>query len=291
MLIDVGDRAVEVTSPGKTILPGVTKADLVDYYRRVGPVMLPHVAGRPLTVQRFPDGLDAGGFFQKDTPEHYPAWIERAVLPKRGGVVHHVVVREVATLVYLANLAAVTLHVGLQRVERIDRPDRLVLDLDPPTDGSFDEVRFAARATRDLLAEFGLVARLMATGSKGYHVVVPLAAERSFDEVKPIARRLAELLVERHPDRLTVEQRIAERGGRVFVDWLRNAISQTAVAPYSMRARAGGPIAVPLGWHELGRIDPDGICVANVFRRLGQTEDPWSDDGIVPQSLDAVADV
>lgn len=291
MLIEVDGRTIEVSSPDKVLLPGgITKADLADYHLRIGPFMLPHVVGRPLTVQRFPDGLGAGGFFQKDTPDHYPDWIGRVTLPKDGGEVRHMVVGNVATLVYLANLAAITLHVGLQRAEHLDRPDRMVLDLDPPRGESPHAVRAAVRATRDMLDELGLACRLMATGSKGYHVVVPLLPELSFDEVKPVARRIAERLAERHPDRLTVEQRIAKRDGRVFVDYLRNAISQTAVAPYSVRARPGGPIAAPLGWHELGRMDPDGVSLRNVFRRLGQVDDPWATDGIPPQSLGGVGE-
>ena len=290
MLIRVDGRDVEVTNPEKVLLDGITKADLVDYYRRIGPVMLPHVEGRPITLQRFPDGVAAGGFYQKDTPDHVPGWIERVTLPKSDGEVRHLVIREVATLVYLANLAAITIHAGLQRVDHLDRPDRMVLDLDPPPGRPPELVRFAARETRRLLEEGGVKSQVMATGSKGYHVVVPLHPDRSFEEVKAIARSIAECLVERHPDRLTVEQRISKRDGRVFVDYLRNAFSQTAVAPYSVRARPGGPIAAPIGWHELDRVDPAAITIRSIFRRLGQIEDPWSTDAVGPQSLDAFVD-
>lgn len=288
MLIHVDGRAIEVTNPDKVILePGITKGDLAEYHRRIGPTMLPHVEGRLLTVQRFPDGVGAGGFYQKDTPDHYPEWIDTVTVPKRGGQVTHVVVRDVATLVFLANLAAVTLHVGLQRVEHLDRPDRLVLDLDPPEDAEVGRVRSAARVVRSFLDELGLASRLMATGSKGYHVVVPLVPEAPFEEVKAIARRMAETLEARHPG-LTSEQRIAARDGRVFVDFLRNAVSQTAVAPYSVRARPGGPVAAPIRWDELGRVRPGDVTMGNVFRRLGQVEDPWAVDAIEPQSLSGV---
>lgn len=292
MLIEADGRTIEVSNPGKVLLPdGITKGDVVDYYLRNGPVILPHVEGRPLTVQRFPDGLEAGGFYQKDTPDHVPDWIERVVLPKEDGEVRHMVVRDVATLAYLANLAAITLHVGLQRTEHLDRPDRLVIDLDPPPGESPGLVRFAARETRRFLGERDVACRLMATGSKGYHVVVPLVPEHPFADVKAVARAVAEALADRHPDRLTVEQRIAKRDGRVFVDYLRNSFSQTAVAPYSLRARPGGPIAAPIGWHELDRVDPAGITITSVFRRLGQVPDPWADDGVGAQSLERLAGV
>lgn len=289
MKVEIDGRTVEVSSPDKVLLPdGITKRDLVEHYRRIAPVMVPHVEGRLLTVQRFPDGFDEGGFYQKDTPDHYPGWIERCTVPKEGGEVSHTVVRDGATLVYLANLAAVTLHVSLQTVDHLDRPDRLVFDLDPPEADGAGPVRFAARATRDVLEEAGLATRLMTTGSKGYHVVVPIRPERPFDEVKALARRCAEVLADRHPDRLTVEQRIAKREGRVFVDFLRNAFSQTAVAPYSVRAKPGGPIATPIDWDELGSVAPADVTMANLFRRLGQKDDPWAGDGIEPQSLDGL---
>ena len=292
MRVEVDEHTIDVSNPDKVLLPdGITKRDLVEHYRRIAPVMVPHVAGRLLTVQRFPDGLADGGFFQKDTPDHFPDWIERCTVPKEDGEVAHTVVRDGATLVYLANLAAITLHVSLQTVDHLDQPDRLVFDLDPPEGGGPGPVRFAARAVRDLLDEAGLETRLMTTGSKGYHVVVPIRPERGFDEVKALARAAAETFAERHPDRLTVEQRIAKREGRVFVDFLRNAASQTAVAPYSVRAKPGGPVAAPIDWDELGSIAPADVTMANVFRRLGQKDDPWAADGIDAQSLDGLEEL
>jgi bifunctional non-homologous end joining protein LigD len=289
MRVEIDGQAIDVSNPDKVLLPdGITKRDLVEHYRRVAPVMVPHIAGRLLTVQRFPDGLDDGGFYQKDTPDHYPDWIERCTVPKEDGEVAHTVVRDGATLVYLANLAAITLHVGQQTVDHLDRPDRMVFDLDPPEGDDPAPVRFAARAVRDLLGEAGLESRLMTTGSKGYHVVVPVRPERGFGEVKALARGAAELVADRHPGRLTVEQRIARRAGRVFVDFLRNAASQTAVAPYSVRARPSGPVAAPIDWDELGSIAPADVTMANVFRRLGQKDDPWAVDGIGPQSIDGL---
>jgi bifunctional non-homologous end joining protein LigD len=163
----------------------------------------------------------------------------------------------------------------------------MIFDLDPPEGGALAEVRFAARAVHDRLAEVGLESRLMTTGSRGYHVVVPLARREDFDVVRAFAKELAGRLAERHPGRLTVEPRKAKREGRVFLDYLRNGYAQTAVAPYAVRARPGAPVATPLDWDELGRVEPGRYTLGNLFQRLGQKDDPWKGIGEQGQSLSA----
>ena len=176
--------------------------------------------------------------------DYFPGWIRRARVAKENGEVEHAVAEDAATLVYLANQACVTLHVGLARVDRIHHPDRLVIDFDP-SDEDFDKVKRAARAARRLLEETGLVPFVQTTGSRGLHVWVPLEPETTFDEVRGFAADLADRLVAQAPEELTTEQRKAKRGTRVFVDVARNAYGQTAVAPYSVRARAEAPVATP----------------------------------------------
>ncbi|MFF9277285.1 non-homologous end-joining DNA ligase [Streptomyces griseosporeus] len=258
--VRAGRRSVEVHRPDKVLFPGgadtkeYTKGDLVDYYRSVAPFMLPHLRGRPLMLERHPDGVDGPRFMQKNTPEHYPDWITRAELPKEDGTVCHTVCDDTATLVYLADQACLTFHRWLSRTTSPTRPDRLVFDLDP-ADDDFTAVREAARRLGDLLDQLRLPSALMTTGSRGLHVIVPLDGRDEVDEVREFARDVAELLVAEHPGRFTTAARKKDRGDRLYLDVQRNGYAQTAVAPYTVRARPGAPVAVPIAWEQLD--DPD----------------------------------
>jgi bifunctional non-homologous end joining protein LigD len=182
-----------------------------------------------------------------------------------------------ATLVYLANQACLTPHLWLSQVDQLDYPDKLIFDLDPPAD-DFEPVRFAARALRDRLQELELDTYVMTTGSQGLHVVIPLDRKTDFDTARSFAREFVEYLAQQHPERLTTEVRKNKRKGRVFLDYLRNAYGQTAVSPYAVRAKAGAPVATPLEWAELGDSDlhAQSYTISNIFRRLGQKNDPWA---------------
>jgi bifunctional non-homologous end joining protein LigD len=276
--LEAGGRAVEVSSPDKVLFPedGITKADLADYYARIAETMLPHLKGRPISMLRYPDGIEGESFFQKDVPDYFPDWIRRAKVEKEGGTLEMMIAEGPAALVYLAGQACITPHVWLSRIDRPQRPDRLIFDFDPPGD-DFGPVRDGARRMRDLLEELGLVPFVMTTGSRGLHVTVPLDRSADFDAVRTFARGCAELLVTRRPDHLTVEHRKAKRGERVYVDTGRNAYAQTGVAPYAVRALPGVPVATPLDWSELGRARPRSTTIANLFRRLGRKDDPWAD--------------
>ncbi|MGW2488068.1 non-homologous end-joining DNA ligase [Streptomyces sp. NPDC001606] len=257
--IRAGRRTVAIQRPGKVLFPAgagapeYTKGDLADYYRSVARYLLPHVRGRPLMLERYPDGVGGQRFMQKHTPEHYPDWITRAEVAKEGGTVTHVVCDDTATLLHLADQACLTLHRWLSRTDRArgpDHPDRLVLDLDPPGE-DFAPVREAAHWLHELLDDLGLPAAPMTTGSRGVHLVVPLDGRHHVDEVRRFARDLAEFAVSRHPDRLTTAARKDDRGDRLYLDVQRNAYAQTAVTPYTVRARPGAPVAVPLSWEQL----------------------------------------
>jgi bifunctional non-homologous end joining protein LigD len=281
-IVEVAGHDVKLSNQGKVLFPaaGLTKADLIDYYERIAPVMLPHLAGRPLSLVRYPNGVEAEGFMQKNASDYFPDWIRRARLAKQDGAVEHVVAEDAATLVYLANQACVTLHVGLSRVDRIDHPDRMVIDLDP-SDDDFAKIKRAAKEARALLEEVGLVPFLQTTGSRGLHLWVPLDRSADFDKVRDFAAKVAELLVARRPHELTTAQRKAKRGDRVLVDVARNAYAQTAVAPYSVRALALAPVATPLDWAELDdpKLEPQRYTISNLFRRLGRKQDPWAEIG------------
>ncbi|HLA64541.1 MAG TPA: non-homologous end-joining DNA ligase [Rhodothermales bacterium] len=272
-------RPPEVTHPERVLFPesGITKGDLVDYYRRIADRMLPHVEGRPLVLNRYPEGIEEAGFIQQHLSASAPDWLGRVTVEKEGGTVTHAVADSAAALVYLANQSVVTLHVWLSRMDRLHHPDRMIFDLDPPGE-DFEPVRRAARAVRSLLDEVGLPAFLMTTGSSGLHVVTPLDRRADFDTVRAFARDAADVLAARFPDLLTAEQRKAKREGRVFLDTLRNTYAHTAVAPYAVRALPGAPVATPLAWDELARPDLDArrYTVRNVFRRLARKADPWA---------------
>jgi bifunctional non-homologous end joining protein LigD len=273
--------SVEITHPDKVLFPGdgITKGDLATYYERVAEWMLPHVKDRPVSMQRFPDGIEGKGFFHKDIPDYFPAWIKRVEVPKSNGTVTHLLIRNSDTVVYLVGQNTVTPHVWLSRADRLWQPDRLVIDLDPPPGDDFAAVRRAARLTGDLMREIGLSPFAQVTGSKGIHVWTPLRRRAGQDEVRAFARDLARVLAQRHPDELTVEWRKEKRDGRILVDTARNTYAQTAVPPYAVRPRPGGPVATPIEWDELSdsKLRPDRWNVTNVLRRLSAKGDPWAD--------------
>lgn len=283
-----GRYTVELTKPDKVLFPGdgLTKRDLAAHYRRVAGRMVPLIGNRPLTMHRFPDGIGEEGFFQKSISDYFPDWIDRAEVATEDGSIEMVVANNAATLAYLAQQACITPHVGLARLDRPDRPDQMIFDLDPPGD-DFAAVRFAARALRAMLDEHDIPAFVKTTGSKGLHVVVPLDRSAVFDDVRAVARAIAERLAGRHAERMTTEQRKNKRRGRLFLDWLRNAYGQTAVAPYAVRAIRGGPVATPVDWDELGRIDARSVTMANAAARLDGA-DPWKGMGRRAVSLSRV---
>jgi len=277
--LQFGAYTVETSNEDKVFFPdsGITKGDLIDYYHRIADVMVRYLKERPLTLHRFPDGIDSDGFYQQNASKYFPEWIDRITVDKEGGTVTHAVCNQAATLVYLANQAAITLHAWMSRTDALRQPDQLVFDLDP-SGSDFERVCIAAQLVREALEDEGLAAFVMTTGSSGLHVRTPLRRGPDFDAVRAFARTIADRLAEQHPNLLTTEQRKAKRQGRVFLDTVRNAYGQTAVVPYSVRARAGAPVAAPLTWDEVDDPDltPRRYTLRNMFRRLGQKEDPWA---------------
>ncbi|MEU6843354.1 non-homologous end-joining DNA ligase [Streptomyces sp. NPDC046716] len=253
----VGRHTLTLHRQDKTLLPAVgssdaiTKGDLVGYYREIAPFMLPHLRGRPLMLERLPDGLDGSRIMQKNTPAYFPEWIRRVTVPKEDGTVVHPVCDDTATLVYLADQAAVTLHRWQSRAPAVRHPDRVVFDLDPSGDDDFEAVRAAARQVRELFEDIGLSSGAMTTGSRGLHVVAVLKGRHTFDDVHDFAKEAAGALAAAHPDRLTTAVRKEDRGDRLYLDVQRNAYAQTAVAPYTVRARPGAPVATPIAWDQL----------------------------------------
>jgi bifunctional non-homologous end joining protein LigD len=287
-ILRIDGHEIKLTRPDKVLFPedGITKAGLIHYYERVGPLMLPYLSSRPLTLQRFPDGIDQTGFIQKSTPQYYPRWIATATMKKSGGTVRHVVCDRVATLVYLANQACITPHVWLSRADKPDFPDQMIFDFDPSTD-DISTVIEGAESLKGLLDELELPAFVKSTGSRGLHVAVPLNGEADFESVRTLARALAEIVAARAPAKFTLEQYKRKRHDRVFIDINRNAYAQTAVANYAVRARRGAPVAVPLQWSELRRrgFRPDGVTLRTIEERLEESRDPWKGFWQHPASL------
>lgn len=274
---------MEITNPSKVMFPdrGLTKADVVGYYASVADAMLPHLADRPLTLERYPNGIAEKGFMQKNASAHFPDFIDRAEMPKRDGVTLHPVVRDANGITYLANQGTISFHVTTTRAGAM-MPDRIIFDLDPP-EGAVEAARRATGAVGEMVTEVGLAGFPMASGSKGYHVVVPIAPTLSIAVVDEMARGMAELLADRHPDLLTTEFRIANRRGRVFVDWLRNRLSSTSIAPWSLRPLAGAPVAMPISWEELPSSMPGEWTLENATERLA-SPGPW--DGFESAAID-----
>jgi bifunctional non-homologous end joining protein LigD len=268
---------MDVTNPDRVVFPedGITKGEVVDYYVGVADRMLPFIEGRLLSVERFPRGIGGQGFMQKNVPDHAPEdLIERHEVPKEGGgTTVYPMVGSAEGIAFFANLGVITFHVPPVRADDEEHPDWVIWDLDPPAD-RVELVREAAREMRAVLKTFGIETVLMTSGSKGYHLRAQLKPITYVEDVALVARGTAALGAAANEDLLTLAFRKADRGDRVFVDWMRNTPRSTSVVPWSLRPRTGGPIATPISWQELGDVEPDGVGLKNVRDRSRKR--PWS---------------
>src|SRR4051812_34527359 len=269
-----------ITHPDKLLFPedGITKGDLANYYEAVAPVMLPHLRGRPITMERYPAGIDKKGFWQKDVSKGFPAWLQRVEVPKKDGVIHYPIVTDTQSLLWITNQNTVTQHVWTSRVPRLDYPDLCVFDLDPSTDDAA-AVRAAAIDLRDLLEELGLPSWIKTSGSKGFHIVVPVDGKTHIRLVARFANEVGQVFVSRAPDRLTQEFSKADRKGRIYVDTGRNGYSATFAAAYTVRAQRGAPVSAPCTWKEVerGEVGPQTFTLRNMPDRIAKVGDVWID--------------
>jgi bifunctional non-homologous end joining protein LigD len=267
-----------ITHPEKVLFPddGITKGELASYYEAIAPVMLPHIRSRPITMERYPAGIGEKGFMQKDVSKGFPDWLERVEVPKKGGTVHHPVVRDVRSLLWLANQNSITPHVWTSRAPNVGYPDICVFDLDPSVDEP-DVLREAALGLRDLLVELGLPSWVKTSGSKGFHIVIPLDSKAGFGEVWRFAHAVARILVQRDPQNLTLEFAKADRGRRILIDTGRNGYSATFAATYAVRAKPGAPVSAPCTWPELesGEVGPRTFNLRTMTRRIAEVGDLW----------------
>jgi len=277
-----------ITHPEKVLFPddGITKGELAAYYEAIAPVMLPHIVGRPVTMERFHRGIGAPGFFQKNVVKGFPAWLERVEVPKNDGSVHHPVVRDTRSLLWLANQNSITPHVWTSRAPEIMKPDICVFDLDPADDDQH-RLRSATLLLRAVLDELGLSSWVKTSGSKGFHIAVPLDGTADYGHVASFAHRVGELLVRRDPENLTREFHKVDRGGRILVDTGRNEYSATFAATYAVRAKPGAPVSAPCTWAEIEQaaVEPRTFALRNMAARVADVGDLWSDLLECQQSL------
>jgi bifunctional non-homologous end joining protein LigD len=269
-----------ITHPEKVLFPedGITKGELAAYYEAIAPIMLPYIRARPVTMERYHRGIGSKGFFQKNVVKGAPAWLERVEVPKKDGTVHYPLVSDARSLLWVVNQNSITLHVWTSRVPNLFEPDLCVFDLDPMQDEP-EVLRATARRLRDLLLELGLESWIKTSGSKGFHIVVPLDGTSDSREVARFGDTVGKLLVDRDPAHLTQEFSKVDRAGRIYIDTGRNGFGATFAAPYSVRPKPGAPVSAPCTWEELARGDaePRTFTLRGMAQRVRDIGDPWSD--------------
>jgi bifunctional non-homologous end joining protein LigD len=270
-----------ISHPEKILFPGdgITKGELASYYEMIAPVMLPHLRRRPVTMERYHRGIASPGFFQKDVSKGFPDWLERVEVPKKDGTVHHPIANDTRSLLWLANQNSITIHVWPSRTPNLYNPDICIFDLDPSRDDELEPLRAAALNLRGLLAELGLPSWIKTSGSKGFHIAVPLDGKSDFGTVARFAHAVGTLMVNRHPEELTQEFHKVDRGGRILVDTGRNGYSATYAATYTVRAKAGAPVSAPCTWEELerGEVGPRTFTLRGMDQRIADVGDLWAD--------------
>jgi bifunctional non-homologous end joining protein LigD len=272
---------VKLSHPDKVLFPadGLTKADLAAHYVRVAEAMLPHVKDRPMNLWRWNNGIDGERVVQQSLPKGAPDWVARVEVSRRkGGNIFHGLINDARTLRWLAQQNCITPHVWNSRADKLDRPDRIVFDLDPTVE-DFAVVREAALTVAEVLRELGVEPFAMVSGSRGIHVYAPLKRTRTADEIRAAAQTIAERVVERRPETLTTAWRKEKRDGKILVDVARNTYGQTVVAPYAVRALPGAPVATPVTWDEVAdaALHPQGFKLREMGERLRGAGDPWAE--------------
>ena len=279
MKIAARNPKVKITHGDKLLYPasGITKQDIIEYYDRIADHMLPYMKDRPLTMRRFPNGIGREGFFQKNAPEHIPKWIKTVEVRKKGGKLTQLICNSRDTLIYLANLNVIEFHVTLSKKNKLNNPDKLVFDLDP-SDDKFPLVVKCAVELRNTLEDLmGLQTFVMTSGSRGLHLVIPLEPVHDFDEVRAFAKKTAQNLCDRYPDEFTTEIRKEKRGSRLFIDCMRNSYAQTSIAPFSLRALEGAPVATPLSWKDLDDLHMNSQMynIDTIFDKQKEEHNEW----------------
>jgi bifunctional non-homologous end joining protein LigD len=269
-----------ISHPDKLLFPadGISKGELAAYYEEVAPFMLPHLRGRPVTMERFPAGIEQKGFMQKDVAKGFPEWLARVEVAKKDGSLHAPLIDDTRSLLWLANQNCITPHVWTSRHPQLLEPDVCIFDLDPSQDAP-EALRSAALAVRALLDELELPSWLKTSGSKGFHIAVPLVPHTDYETAWHFAHAAGALLAKRHPEQLTQEFLKTDRKGRILVDTGRNGYGATFAATYAVRPKPAAPVSAPCTWHELeqGLVAPQTFTLRTMRARLAAVGDLWSD--------------
>lgn len=271
---------IEITNQDKLLFnnPDFSKKHIAEYYKKIWPYMKFYIIGYPVTLQRFPNGIEEKGFYQKNASDYFPEWLDRVSVEGVESTTNYPLCNDEDSLIYLVNQGTISFHTWLSSTSDLDKPDRIIFDLDPPEDDSSLVVE-AAYDVKKELENLNLNPFVMTTGSKGLHIITPIKTEYNYDQVKEFAKKVSYHITKVNPDQYTVEQRKDSRNGKIFIDILRNTKGQTGICPYSLRPIKGAPIATPLSWDELSKNDFNSkkYTIKNIFRRLGQIEDPWKE--------------
>ncbi len=274
--VNVDGKQVALSNLDKILWPeeGYTKGDLIDYYAKIAPYILPHLQDRPLVFTRYPDGIKGKSFYQKNAPAYLPEWIETLPWKFEDDVQKHLIMaRKKADLVWLANQAVIEIHPWFSRPGTIDYPDFVVFDLDPSAGSTFEQVVTIAKVLKQILDELKLKSYLKTSGAEGLHIYVPLVNQYAYSELRDFSGKIAGMACLLLPEIATIERNVKKRGTRVYVDFMQNVLGKTLCAPYSVRPRAGATVSTPLKWEEIDTIKPSDFNIRNIFARLDKVGD------------------
>ena len=282
-VVEVEGRKLKLSNLDKVLYPaaGFTKGQVIDYYVHIAPALLPHLAGRPLTMKRYPEGVDHPYFFEKNAPMHRPDWVKMAPIWSEGNkrTVNYILANDLSTLVWIANLASLELHPSLSLAAHIETPTMIVFDLDPGPPANIVQCAQVAIWVRAIFDHFGLQSFPKTSGSKGMQIYIPLNTKTTYEQTKPFAHALARLLEQEHPELVVSDMKKAVRTNKVFVDWSQNDQHKTTIAVYSLRARERPTVSTPITWEEveqtLKKKDPQRLVfeAADVLKRVEKMGD------------------
>lgn len=276
--LDIGGKQLKISNPDKKIFtnPILTKADIVEYYTAVSGRMLPYLNKRLVSVIRCPNGIENGAFFKKHPEKSADGIVIVPVTNSNGERKDYFYIESLYGLISEVQMNTVEFHIWGSSTENIEKPDIMVFDLDPDLGMDIERVRQGVRDTKSLLDELELKSFLKVSGGKGYHIVVPFVPSALWDTFENFSRQIAFVMEKKWPDRYTTNIRKEKRKGKIFIDWIRNGRGATSVAPYSLRARKGAAVSMPIEWGELDRVEPNSIGIKQAIARLKEP-DPWAD--------------
>lgn len=272
----INEKEVKLSNLEKVFWPeGLTKAHLIDYYARIGPILLPHLKNRPFVMVRYPDGIDGKFFYQKEKPDYTPAWINSYKVSHSEEDKNYIICNDLETLIWLANQACIEMHPWLAQINDLDCPDLAVFDLDPAPPADFKDTLEIALLIKEALGEFGLKGYPKTSGATGMHIYIPLKPELTYPQVKECIHYLCSFINQVYPQKTTLERVVEKRTGKVYLDYLQNGKGRTMACHYSLRPHPGAPVSTPLLWKEIAKkqVDPAAYNINTIFRRVQEYGD------------------